>query len=248
MRIDMVDETKTPHSPGERLRDARLKAGFSSAAAAARRFGWVYSTYVGHENGSRLITRDAGEEYSQAFKMTLDYLMRGKGRSPIRQNKTDNKSLSMPKEIYIFSTTDVQSFRLIRDGSSPESEKMTTIQNVTGLLSNVPAELPKRLYALHQPDRSMVQDVHPSIPPGTTVLIDPDRPPEPAEIAHAVIMDRQDSVIRRLKRVNVPAAAGAAATTAMLLEPLNKAFEDIILNESGGDFIVGRVYAILQLL
>lgn len=37
----------------DRLKQARLDAGFRTAADAYRHFGWIQSTYLGHENGSR---------------------------------------------------------------------------------------------------------------------------------------------------------------------------------------------------
>lgn len=39
--------------PKDRLQEARKRAGFDSPTAAAEHFGWGYSTYAGHENGSR---------------------------------------------------------------------------------------------------------------------------------------------------------------------------------------------------
>ena len=35
----------------DRLRKARLEAGFNTASDAARKFGWTKTTYIAHENG-----------------------------------------------------------------------------------------------------------------------------------------------------------------------------------------------------
>jgi hypothetical protein len=62
-------------SPAEKLRAARIKAGYTSAADACRAFGWMtnYSTYVHHENGTRGgrgIPKEWALRYVAAFKKT----------------------------------------------------------------------------------------------------------------------------------------------------------------------------------
>lgn len=54
-------------SPADILRAARIARGFSSAAEAARYFGWSEVTYTSHENGTRGIRRDTAERYAKAF-------------------------------------------------------------------------------------------------------------------------------------------------------------------------------------
>ena len=62
-----------------RLKEARIKAGFSSAASACDAFGWKRSTYYGHENGSEKISRDAAGRYAASFRVDPSYLLYGKG-------------------------------------------------------------------------------------------------------------------------------------------------------------------------
>lgn len=64
-------------TPAERLKAARIKAGFRSATAAAQAFGWTESTYLGHENGSRGLQIDAAQRYSRAFRVSWNHLMTG---------------------------------------------------------------------------------------------------------------------------------------------------------------------------
>lgn len=64
----------TPH---ERLKAARLAAGFKSARDATDRFGWTYPTYAGHENGTRGITPEAAEEYGARFRVSPSYIVFG---------------------------------------------------------------------------------------------------------------------------------------------------------------------------
>jgi SOS-response transcriptional repressor LexA len=62
-------------SKAERLRDARIRAGFSSAAEAAERFGWGESGYRHHENGTRDFGPDAARRYGRAFRVKPGWLL-----------------------------------------------------------------------------------------------------------------------------------------------------------------------------
>lgn len=59
----------------ERLRAAREKAGYDSAADAARAFGWTESAYRHHENGTRSFGPDAAKKYARAFKVKPGWLL-----------------------------------------------------------------------------------------------------------------------------------------------------------------------------
>jgi phage repressor protein C with HTH and peptisase S24 domain len=59
----------------QRLRDAREKAGYASAADAARAFGWTESAYRHHENGTRGFGADAAKKYGRAFKVKPGWLL-----------------------------------------------------------------------------------------------------------------------------------------------------------------------------
>lgn len=61
----------------ERLKEARVSAGFESARHAADQFGWSYSTYVSHENGQRGLKLDALKKYARAFRVELKWLIDG---------------------------------------------------------------------------------------------------------------------------------------------------------------------------
>lgn len=62
-----------------RLRHARELAGYDGPAEAARAFGWTYSTYAGHENGSRGIKLGTLRGYAAAFNVAFAWLVEGKG-------------------------------------------------------------------------------------------------------------------------------------------------------------------------
>ena len=62
----------------ERLKAARVAAGFASAGEAAERLGIPYPTYSAHENGSRGYRAGAAERYARAFGTTAEYLLFGR--------------------------------------------------------------------------------------------------------------------------------------------------------------------------
>ena len=61
----------------ERLREARVKAGYKSPIDAARAFGWNEHTYKSHENGIRGIRPDAARKYARAFRVDVAWLLAG---------------------------------------------------------------------------------------------------------------------------------------------------------------------------
>src|SRR5215813_10828586 len=64
--------------PHQRLRFAREQAGYGRASDAARAMGVEEPTYLGHENGSRGLSR-AAARYARFFHVSLDWLIEGRG-------------------------------------------------------------------------------------------------------------------------------------------------------------------------
>jgi phage repressor protein C with HTH and peptisase S24 domain len=62
-------------SPSDRLRSARAKAGYRSAAEAARARGWKEATYRHHENGTRGFGQDHAKAYARAFHVSASWLL-----------------------------------------------------------------------------------------------------------------------------------------------------------------------------
>lgn len=69
----------------ERLQEARKKAGYSTAPAAAEALGVKPATYYQHENGLRGITRKNAERYAAFYRVDLAWLLTGHGK-PVRKN------------------------------------------------------------------------------------------------------------------------------------------------------------------
>ncbi len=62
----------------ERLKWARERAGYESAAEAARALGLPEPTYSGHENGTRGFRKHA-PGYASRFRVSLTWLLTGQG-------------------------------------------------------------------------------------------------------------------------------------------------------------------------
>lgn len=72
----------------ERLRSARLNAGYTQAVDAARRFGWSEVTYRAHENGIRGLTTKNVKPYAKAFKVSAGWLLTGEEAGELPENET----------------------------------------------------------------------------------------------------------------------------------------------------------------
>jgi len=65
--------------PGQRLREARIAAGYETAADAAEAMGVPRSTYVQHENGSRGYPANRAARYARFFGVSPEWLLYGQG-------------------------------------------------------------------------------------------------------------------------------------------------------------------------
>lgn len=73
--LHSVSHRRMGMQKADRLKAARAKAGYGSAADAARAFGWTESAYRHHENGTRGFGADAAKRYGRAFKVKAGWLL-----------------------------------------------------------------------------------------------------------------------------------------------------------------------------
>lgn len=66
----------------ERLAIARERAGYRTAADAARALGVKEPTYYSHENGTSGLRASVADKYARKFKVSLDWLLTGRGDMP----------------------------------------------------------------------------------------------------------------------------------------------------------------------
>lgn len=69
-------------SPHDRLKRARLEAGFETAQQAADAFGWTPVTYRAHEAGERGFKLAAASNYAMAFGVSGGWLLFGEDAEP----------------------------------------------------------------------------------------------------------------------------------------------------------------------
>ena len=75
-------------SPGQRLRDARTRAGYESAGAFARAHRISEATYRAHESGFRNFKASTARFYAQRFSVSWEWLLFGEGEpSQINANE-----------------------------------------------------------------------------------------------------------------------------------------------------------------
>lgn len=78
-------------TPGERLREARLAAGYATAKAAATARGWSTTTYCQHESGTRRLTWDRATIYGTAFGEAPEWLI---GGAPATLSESQRRALA----------------------------------------------------------------------------------------------------------------------------------------------------------
>lgn len=82
------------HMPdaAERLRIARLRAGFTTGKEAAEAMGFAVSTYLAHENGSRGYPASKAATYARKFKVPEVWLLYGTGPGPGTEAAVDGET------------------------------------------------------------------------------------------------------------------------------------------------------------
>src|SRR5271165_5213042 len=116
MRDWTTDEIK---SIAERLRGARIHAGFDRATEAVRKYGWNYSRYMNYENGERAIPPKQAILFASAFGVTVDYIYFGKGDSLNQIERTRGISSRLVRRIPLVHIENILEFQRIASGLEP---------------------------------------------------------------------------------------------------------------------------------
>jgi phage repressor protein C with HTH and peptisase S24 domain len=82
----------------ERLRHARFAAGYTTAAAAIRAYGWKVSTYMAHENGQNEFDTENAAIYAKAYKTSAEWLLLGVNM-PITHESIDAQLAHFPEHV-----------------------------------------------------------------------------------------------------------------------------------------------------
>jgi len=91
----MESRDLAPSTPGERLRSARISAGYEKQASFVRKFNLTQSTYALHEGGKRSFDNETAQVYADALGLTAEYLQFGS--TPDKTQRSDAVEWLSPK-------------------------------------------------------------------------------------------------------------------------------------------------------
>jgi DNA-binding XRE family transcriptional regulator len=128
---------------GERLREARIAAGYGSASAAATALGVSRSTYNAHERAEEPGGRDYGPEdadrYGRKFNVSDAYLLTGKHLVP---PEASNRTKTVPMLIVIKAEFDPDSESWWATADIDDRHALTTgAPTLNELLERIPIVL-----------------------------------------------------------------------------------------------------------
>lgn len=126
---------------GERLRQARINAGFERPADAAARFGWNVNTYKSNENGNGTFGFKKAKEYAKAFGVRPEWLYDASGESGAGRAvaaPVDAPTIGAPINL-----ADVREFIKAKNGSNSKAPpgKMRSISRQIPVVGEVAAGL-----------------------------------------------------------------------------------------------------------
>ncbi|MDP2215138.1 helix-turn-helix transcriptional regulator [Phenylobacterium sp.] len=164
----------------DRLRQARLDAGYETAAAAAEAFGWNRNTYASNENGNAPFSYRKAKDYAAAFGVSAEWLYDAAG--PIRAS-------ALAGYVPI----------LGRVGANPEGVVLFATGQEAGDLAPIPPGGTDKAAALRVVGHSMrglADD-------GALIYFEDQRtPPTPDMLGHVVVVevDTDEVLVKRLLR------------------------------------------------
>jgi transcriptional regulator with XRE-family HTH domain len=236
MRDWTTDEIR---SMAERLRRARLEAGYSRATEAVRKFGWNYSRYMNYENGERAIPPKQAILFAAAYAVTIDYIYFG--------NEDDVNQI--PRKEALFS-------RLVRRISLVALEDIAEMQRIASGLEPVATgtvpvsddkSIPEHVIFIEVADRSMSNPNEPvSFEIGDRVLIDLKERPAPSDFVLALVPGESAALFRLYREVGL----GEDGSIIVNLVPLNPNFRTIAISKEHPGHIIGvcrRLYRVFEL-
>lgn len=113
-------------TPGERLKQARIRRGYPTAQAAIDAFRWTPATYFGHENGHRAFDAATARKYGAALGVEAQWLLFGDGEfaeSPVERLQGSNSSAHSSHFI-------TRAHAMFSEARSPDVWRVT--ENVSG--------------------------------------------------------------------------------------------------------------------
>lgn len=221
----MVDEAeKRRVRAAARLKAAREAAGFATAQKAAKRFGWVYRTYLTHENPTKSGRgfNNYAKEYAEAFGTTAAFLLA----------EDDEVISEIPnRTVPIMSMATAEELIEIAEGKKPKSNKRLAVGQGIGL-----SELAFAWTVTGDAMTSTREVI--SFADGDDVVIDPKSKIEAGCFVLAVV--RGERLFRRYK----PAVHGSDEVFSLIA--LNDFYPTIQTSKDEGSRIIGRAVRMVR--
>ncbi len=215
-------------SIADRLRRARISAGFERATDAVRRFGWSYSRYMNYENGERAVPPKQAILFAAAYGVTVDYIYFGKRHILNQIEGTQGISSRMVRRIPLVALENMSELKRIASGLEPT---LALTVPVCGRDS-----LPDRGIFIDIKDRSMSQPREPiSFEPGDKAMIDLDASPSPSDFVLAIVPEEETALFRLYREV------GRADDGSIIIDlvPLNPNFRTVRISNTSPGQIIG---------
>ena len=216
----------------DRLREARERAGFKTAAEAARTFGWHPDSYKSNENGIRGLTIANARKYGRGYRVDAEWLLFGKSPPKWRQVPSPMKQVSTVAvpEISLSSVVRYCTHYPSTEGVIVITERDLEARLVSG----------KGSFWLKLEDDSMVSVSGPvSFSSGDVVAFDLGAPVKPGDFVVAVADGGGDPVLRKAQL----RTAGAGAPPSYDLTPLNPDYPTLHISGTGDGHILARAVA-----
>jgi transcriptional regulator with XRE-family HTH domain len=223
----------------DRLRRARISAGYERATEAVRKFGWNYSRYMNYENGERAVPPKQAILFASAFGVTVDYIYFGKGDTLNQSERVLPLMSRFVRRIPLVGVENILELQRIASGLEPM------------LAATIPVSsdetLPERAIFIEISDKSMSNpNEATSFEPGDKAMIDLDAKPAPADFVLALVPEEHAALFRLYREV------GRAEDGSMIVDlvPLNPNFRTVRILNSGPAQIIGvcrRIHRIVEL-
>jgi transcriptional regulator with XRE-family HTH domain len=166
---------------GDRLRKARIKAGYRKLSTACKAFGWTYSTVANQENNYQVLTAEMAFRYAKVYNVTPQYLLYGD------VNHIDNKtfqSISPYNKLKLLTLDKIVDGGLfLKDGSE-------------NYYQTIDAYPPDHYVIQMMGDAMVTSDPHISIPEGAFLIISPQDKVNIGD--YVLIRDNNNVIIRKL--------------------------------------------------
>lgn len=215
-------------TPNERLREARERRRFDSAADAARFFGWNVNTYSSHENGNRNITPDWAIVYGKSYGFTLDWLYKG---------ASDNKESGIGTIPYVAQIEVPRlgwDFMEIYGGIE---KAMTQATDLTSLPQNLRVKLPAFVLPVVGDSMRNWPGASPTFEEGDELVFSTSDRVNPGDFVLAEIYDEKMIVFRRyIEKGKTP-----DGFLIFELAPLNTAYRSYVIDSPQRGRIVAKM-------